>query len=382
MKIVLAFFDSSIQVYQRKLDGMRRFAATQRWHIENIARQEQTERIRNLLAFWKPVGCIVEGGDESRMTRPMFGKCPVVYINHQNQASDGNASVVQFDGEACAELALDELAQTKCAHFAFVHPTARHRWWSDVRERTFVRLCTERGLPFSVFAPGRQEAGRTDLIRQMRPWIARLPRPCGVFAANDEIASAVATACSLENLQVPKDISIVGVDDDESICGNTTPALSSVRPNFELGGYLAAELLAKTIRRPNRRGSHVRYPPVDVIRRGSTRVFSRKYPEVNSALELIRQKACAGLTAREVLQGFSCSRRLADIRFREVTGQSVLEAIQDVRLAKIQELLANPRQDLELMSGLCGYETQNALRKFFKARTGLTLTDWRRRHFG
>lgn len=382
VKIVLAFFDSNTQVYQRKLDGMQRFAATQRWHIENITLQEQSEKIHKLLEFWKPVGCIVEGGDGRRMARDMFGSCPVVYINHRESPADGNASVVQFDGEACAKLAVDGLLQTKCTHFAFVHPTARHRWWSDIREQTFSRICTSRHLPFSVFTPGHRDVSRTEFIRRIRPWLVQLPRPCGVFAANDEVGSAVITACSLENLQMPKDISIIGVDNDESICGNTTPELSSVHPDFERGGFLAAELLAKTIRHPNRKPSHVRYPPIDIIRRGSTRIFTRKYPEVNAALELIQQKACAGLTAREVLEKFSCSRRLADMRFREVSGKSVLEAIQDVRFSRIQSLLANPRQELESLAGLCGYESQNALRKFFKARTGLTLSAWRKRHAG
>ena len=382
MKIVLAFFDSSIQVYQRKLDGMQRFAAKMRWHIENITKQEQSENIRRLLDFWRPVGCIVEGGDENRMTRAMFGDCPVVYINHKESAADGGASVVQFDGKACAELAADELKHTGCAHYAFVHPTAHHRWWSDVRGDAFVGFCSTAGLPFSVFNPGPRDLKRTEFIRRLRPWLAQVPRPCGVFAANDEVASAVAAACSLEGLQIPKDVSIIGVDDDEMICTNSTPELSSVRPNFELGGYLAAELLDRAIRFPHRKGSHVLYPPTDVIRRGSTRIYSRKHPEVNAALELIRQKACAGLTAAEALKEFSCSRRLADQRFREITGRSALEAIQDVRLAKIKELIANPRQSLESLAGFCGYESQNALRKFFKAHTGMTLSEWRKKRLG
>lgn len=382
MKIVLAFFDSNIQVYQRKLNGMQRFAATRRWHIENITVQEQAENIRNLLDFWHPIGCIVEGGDENRMTRAMFGNCPVVYINHKESAADAGASVVQFDGNACAELALEELSLTGCAHYAFVHPTFRHRFWSSVRGDAFVRLCAAKRLPCSVFDPGQKDIRRTEFIRRLRPWLVKLPRSCGVFAANDEVASAVAAACSLEGIQIPKDVSIIGVDNDEMVCRNSTPELSSVRPNFEQGGYLAAELLERAIRFPRRKGSHVLYPPTDVVRRGSTRVFTRKYPEVNTALELIRQKACAGLTAAEALKTFSCSRRLADQRFREVTGRSVLEAIQDVRLAKIQELIAKPRQSLELLAGFCGYESQNSLRKFFKARTGMTLSEWRKKHFG
>ena len=379
MKTVLAFFDDKSKTYQRKLDGMLRFASKKRWHVETIAMQEQSEKIVRLIDFWKPVGCIVEGGDERRMTRGMFGRCPVVYINHKESPSDGGASVVQFDGRACAELAMDELSHTGCAHCAFVHPVARHRWWSKERGDAFAGLCAAKGFRFSAFDPGPQEVNRTEFVRRLCPWVSSLPRPCGVFAANDEVASAVAAACSLGNIKVPKEISILGVDDDETICLNASPELSSIRPDIENGCYLAAGLLDRAIRFPGRKGLHVLYRPLDVVRRSSTRVFTRKDSEADAAFELVRQKACAGLSAAEALKTFSCSRRLADKRFRETTGKSALKAIQDVRLAKIKELLANPRQSLELLAGFCGYESQNSLRKFFKSRTGLTLSEWRNR---
>ena len=42
-------------------------------------------------------------------------------------------------------------------------------------------------------------------------------------------------------IDVPNDIAIVGVDDNESLCENTVPTLSSVRPDFQQGGRFAAQ---------------------------------------------------------------------------------------------------------------------------------------------
>ena len=380
MKIILAFFDSSIQVYQRKLDGMQRFAAKMHWHIENITKQEQSESIRRLLDFWSPVGCIVEGGDENRMTRAMFGNCPVVYINHKESASDGGASVVQFDGKACAELAADELRHTGCAHYAFVHPTAHHRWWSDVRGNAFVEFCSASGMPFSVFDPGFRDVKRTEFIRHLRPWLVQVPRPCGVFAANDEVASAVAAACSLEGLQIPKDVSIIGVDDDETICENAEPTLTSVRPDFEGCGYKAAELLDKIMKRPSRRPEVVRYGCQKVVRRNSTRVFKQGYAAIRDAVEYVRLNACRGISPAEVLKLVGGSRRSAEVRFRDFTGRSIGEEITSVRIETAKALLADPSVPIDMVYARCGYEDPSSLRRAFRMTTSLSLREYRLAH--
>lgn len=52
-------------------------------------------------------------------------------------------------------------------------------------------------------------------------WLLRLPKQTAVFVANDSL----------------------GCDNDESLCENTTPPLSSVEPDFETCGYQATQLL-------------------------------------------------------------------------------------------------------------------------------------------
>lgn len=48
--------------------------------------------------------------------------------------------------------------------------------------------------------------------------------------------------CARLGLSVPDDIAILGVDNDEGICENTVPTLSSIAPDFTEGGYLAASI--------------------------------------------------------------------------------------------------------------------------------------------
>ena len=73
---------------------------------------------------------------------------------------------------------------------------------------------------------------------------------------------------------------------------------------------------------------------------------------VREAMERIRLKACEGLMAQDVVKLFDCSRRMAEIRFRNGTGMSIVEAIRETRLEKAKELLTHPRRPPLLHSPL------------------------------
>ena len=70
---------------------------------------------------------------------------------------------------------------------------------------------------------------------------------------------------------------------------------------------------------------------------------------------------------------------MAEMRFRDIVGHSVLDEIQAVRIAKAKELLSDPRRSLTSIADFCGFRNPNSLRKLFRQTTGLTLTAWRKR---
>ena len=366
------------------IDGICRFASTKRWHVENITSRDRTMEIGRLLDFWKPIGCIAEISPVSTLPIKAFRGVPVVFLNRSPLETDGKASVVEMDHAACVKLAVEELLRGKPAMLGYTPYLIPSRTWNIARQDAFAKMLSERGVPFSLFAP-RSKAKRIpriDFIRQMRSWLKSLPKPCGILAANDETASVVIAACSLEGFKVPQDVSVIGVDDDSTICMNAETSLSSIRPNFTKGAYMAAKLIDRAIRHPDWRGRHVVYPPEGITRRDSTRFVLRHDPEVAAAIDLIQAKACTGLGADEVRRRFTCSRRSADERFRAATRQSILEMIHSVRLSRMQELLSNPDQGLNAIANLCGYASQNAACKFFRLKTGMTMSDWRQKHVG
>jgi DNA-binding LacI/PurR family transcriptional regulator len=86
-----------------------------------------------------------------------------------------------------------------------------------------------------------------------------------VFAANDEMASAVIDAAAERRLRVPGDLAVVGFDDTR-VARMTRPPLTTVRVPMSQMGAAAVELLCQRLEEPDRSPTHVSLTPKLVIR--------------------------------------------------------------------------------------------------------------------
>jgi transcriptional regulator GlxA family with amidase domain len=114
------------------------------------------------------------------------------------------------------------------------------------------------------------------------------------------------------------------------------------------------------------------------VTRRSTRRIVCDRKRIAEAVEMIRVRACEGLSVPEVVAFIGEPRRTAEMHFREATGRSIHEEIDEVRFAKVFELLKNPCQSVNAIPDLCGFATGVALRKAFRLRTGVSMSDWRK----
>ena len=225
-----------------------------------------------------------------------------------------------------------------------------------------------------------QPTNAADFIARLKPWLLKLPKPCGLFAANDDIATVVLDACRAGGLSVPDDIAVIGVDDEPSVCEATKPSLSSVRPNFERAGRLAVDLLVRHLAQPELAEEHILFPVAGVTLRQSTRHLAQPNAKILAALEFIRREATHGLKAADVVAFLGLSERLAETRFKAATGHRITEEITEVRLVRALELLRDPHQALGPIANLCGWNSDIYLKRLFKARYGLTMSQWRKQH--
>jgi LacI family transcriptional regulator len=234
------------------------------------------------------------------------------------------------------------------------------------------------GFPCALYKP--QHADDWGLEQEyMRAWLTALTKPCGLMAAMDIRGKQVLDTCALAGIRVPEEISVVGVDNDETICENTTPTLSSVLPDFEGAGYMAAELLDRLMRSSKRQAVRLTYDVKRIVHRLSSQDMKQSSRLAVSAMEFIRLNACAGITVTDVVRYLNVSRRFAELRFREARGHSILDEIQSHRLDRVRALLRETDLPIGEIGERCGYLTETYLKTLFKKRFGVTMRDYRKK---
>ena len=251
--------------------------------------------------------------------------------------------------------------------------------WSRHRQERFVARLSEIGRTCHVLTDPWTLCNKDDFATRLRPWLEALPKPCGLFAANDDIAAAVLDVCTMAGISVPGDIAVIGVDNVSAFCDNLRPSLSSVEPDFRGGGRMAAALLHERLTNPATRPQKLTYAPLGVEPRLSTRRLAFYGRRLLTALDLIRCDACAGLKAADVVKVMGVSERLAETRFKAATGHRITEEIRENRFRRACELLSNPRQAIGPIATLCGWESEAFMKRAFKARFGCTMREWRDR---
>ncbi len=370
---------SHLPSYQERLVGVLHYARTRNWNVQTIDKPTLPQ-VRKLLAFWNPVGCIVESGS-GRNSYPerVFARVPVVYLDREPQTLAGKAFCIASDSVAIAELAAKELLSLGFPHYGFAGNFEK-LYWSEKRCEVFCNAVELSGKSCQTFIPLNMRGESVEFRKKLRAWIREIPKPCGIFAANDPVGAAVLSACMEEKIAVPEEVAVIGVDNLEILCENTHPTLSSIRQDYEKAGWLSAELLDRRIRNPSLKPQSLIFGSIGVIRRLSTRKIRHHNAWVMEVVERIRREACSGLKARDVVAGMKCSRRLAEIRFREVLGHSILDEIREVRFMRACVLLQNPDLTVSAVVERCGYRSEAHLRNMFRERTGQSMRTWRKRH--
>ena len=375
----------------RKLAGIQRYAKAARWRVVTIDHTHSRRRsIQVLVSRLRPVGCIYDcDGTAETLPPSLFDNVPVVFANPQASWHADAAGRVCVDDTAVAATAFRELSAGQPSAYAVVSlhwPSAMSAGrvatfrdfaaWSDIRIEAFRNCVAKAGRECAVFRARRGES-RNGEMERLRPFLSSLPSKTAIYAVNDEAAFVIAAVARASLRSVPRELTLLGTDNDTTLCEGAQPSLSSIQLDFERMGYLAAKMLAGRISRSGA-VSPLAIGPLLCVRRASTRGHGRREPYILDAVETIRREACEGLTPRELISRFNCSRSLFDLRFREAMGHSVLEEILQVRLERVFELLKDHAMPIGAIADFSGFGTLRDLDKIFRKRFGCSLRDWRR----
>ena len=122
------------------------------------------------------------------------------------------------------------------------------------------------------------------------------------MTGNDIRGIQMLDACRRAGVAVPEEVAVVGVDNEELVCLLAYPPLSSVIPDAFRVGYESAGLLDLMMKGQRGHRNAAVDSPISVATRQSSDVTAIANPCLASAMQFIREHACAGIGVDDVLE--------------------------------------------------------------------------------
>jgi LacI family transcriptional regulator len=254
--------------------------------------------------------------------------------------------------------------------------------WSDERYEGFRKEVKSQGLEDFLYKYNMQDIDRHwfDERSALSEWLKGLPKPIGIMACDDNQGNNLIQACISAGIKIPQEASILGVDNDELLCNLSIPTLSSIAVDIEGGGFQVAQLIEKLVESPDSVFEDIVLQPVKIVPRISTAAFATGDSEILKAVKFIHQNCRRKIPVDDVVEQVALSRRLLEIRFKEVTGESIYQYILLLRLKTFAEMLLETNEQVINIALSLGESDAKSISKKFKAVYGCSPNEYRLRN--
>ncbi len=315
---------------------------------------------------------------------------PVVDV-YYDRPRDGFA-IVKTRHSRIGTLAAEHFLERRFRNFAFCGFAGGR--FSAYCRAAFTRALAKRGMKCENYDPdpAAHYAFNAQVLinEQMRPapdaralarWLARLPKPVAVFCPNDLRAWQLVHVCKQRKIDVPREVAVLGLDNDILVCGLSNPMISSIDPDTEAIGRCAADTLLSLLGDPTLARTRIvrQVNPVGIVERTSTEVYPIKPQWISDALVFMNRNISRNLTASDIYRQVGLSHTQVDKVFRSRLGTSVQGEIAAMRLERAQHLLSCTTLSIAEIAPRCGFSTPQYLIRSFTKRFGISPAAWRNR---
>lgn len=253
--------------------------------------------------------------------------------------------------------------------------------WSRERCQGFAGFLDDKGYSTHIYEHPKEAAPplwsyKASLLSE---WLLSLPKPLALMACDDNQGQHVTEACKAAGIKIPEQISVLGVDNDGSICNLSDPPLSSIALNTEKAGFETARLLHQMMLKPEGKFYDIFVEPIQIITRRSTEFLAVDDIEVNKALHFIYHNFKDEIDVEHVVAATSLSRRVLEKRFRKLLNRSILSEITSLRINHVKQLLTETSLPINEIAMLAGYAEIKNMSRYFRTSEGITPLEYRKK---
>ena len=251
--------------------------------------------------------------------------------------------------------------------------------WSDERCEGFRREIEAAGFGSSFYAYRMQEI---DMVwyyqrNRLREWLQSIPKPIAIMACDDNQGENLIEACHSIGIKIPSEVSVMGVDNDETLCSLGSTTLSSIQVDIEEGGRQTAALLERLVTDPSAPAKDVVLQPMKIVNRMSTAAFATQDQQILRAILFIHRNVRKKISVADVTAEAALSRRLLERRFKDVTGKTLYEYITELKLKDFADQLVETDEQVMTIALSMGENDTKSISRRFKQLYGCTPLQWR-----
>jgi LacI family transcriptional regulator len=386
LKKVALMIESSRAFGRELVRGIMRYSRTHgpwmfpwvfyRQELFHAARGSEQAELAHLKK-WKPEGII------SRDTRDVeeLAKWGVpLFVAVAMKSPSMHSNNIITDGIAIGRMAAEHLIERGFKNFGYCG--FDDMYWSGQRLASFCARIEEAGFKTSVYRQPKSRANRLWYREEavLTKWLCGLPKPVGIMACNDDRGQHIIEACANAKIDVPYEVAIIGVDNDDQICDSSNPPLSSVALDVEKAGFMASELLDRMMAGEHMKPQTVTVRPTRVVMRQSTNIVAVEDKLVSQALTFIHHNAKRLIQMEDVIKHLSVSRRNLHDKFIKTLGRSVYDEIKRVRIDLISQMLIETDLSISDIAMSLGYDNTNHIARYFKQKMGMSPVEYRKLH--
>lgn len=288
--------------------------------------------------------------------------------------------VIGMDNRLIGRLVAEHFLERGYRQFA-VYRLSSERFFEE-RMRYFTATVEAAGCP-CVELPEETSDSVSDWEHNQErliAWLGKLPKPVGIFAANDQLGVRLLDACQRARIAVPTQVAVVGAENEETLCSFATPPLSSVQFNGAEVGFLAAQMLDRLMVGRFTPPRVTLVAPKALVVRASSDDLVIDDQLVVQAARLIREKATAGIAVKDLCRLLGVSRSTLERRMTSALKTTPKDEIQRIRFREAERLLRDTELTIDTIAKQTGFTESRYLQTAFKERYGQTPGVFRQSH--
>lgn len=211
------------------------------------------------------------------------------------------------------------------------------------------------------------------LVRAMATWVP----PVGVYAGQEVCGRMLVQLCQERGWRVPGDVAIVAGKNQEILCEQPRPSLTSIEIGYDRIGYAAGGLLDRLMAGDEPPADPVRIVPRGIVVRESTDFFAVDDAIVAAALAFIASHSHRRIGPDDVARAVRQETRTLQNYFRKALDRPIAAEIRRVRIERAKRELTQSDRGLAEIARDAGFGTIQRLYEVFKRELGMGPREYR-----